>query len=223
MHILIHTESIWKRLWYWLNTENVNSDLKHQIRLAALINISSNPWSFLNLSLTLIPWTLHSSIKIYASCPTVHHYCTSSMPIYEWILLNRGTVWVCNMFDIFKVGNWKLWEPKKKEHDKLLAQQQRVEDKARRLNSKVIRKNVCYAGWHCPGGHISRCLLPATHREIRDGIEVRAQHFSVLEELVSKGVKPVQRDEQVGGCHPFLEKEKKGREEERINRVRCML
>lgn len=59
--------------------------------------------------------------------------------------------------------------------------------------------------WH----HIFWCLLPATHREIRDGIEVRAQHFSVLEKLISKGVKPVQRDEQVSGCHPFLEKKKK--------------
>lgn len=66
------------------------------------------------------------------------------------------------------------------------------------------------AGSHCPGWHIFRYLLPATHREIRDGIEVRAQHFSVLEELVSKGVKPVQGDEQVSGCHPVLEKKRQG-------------
>lgn len=51
-----------------------------------------------------------------------------------------------------------------------------------------------------------KSLLPATHREIGDGIEVRAQHFSILEELISKGVKPVQGDEQVSSCHPFLEK-----------------
>lgn len=55
-------------------------------------------------------------------------------------------------------------------------------------------------------------LLPATHREVRDGIEVRAQHLCVLEELISKGVEPVQRDEQVRGRHPFLEeKERWGR------------
>lgn len=72
--------------------------------------------------------------------------------------------------------------------------------------------------WH----RIFWCLLPATHREIRDGIEVRAQHFRILEKLISKGVKPVQRDEQVSGCHPFLEKKKKEemiREEEKIYRV----
>lgn len=58
-----------------------------------------------------------------------------------------------------------------------------------------------------------KCHSPATHGEIRDGVIVRAQHFSILEELVSKGVKPVQRNEQVSGCHPFLEKKKrKGRE-----------
>lgn len=58
-------------------------------------------------------------------------------------------------------------------------------------------------------GNICRCLLPAAHREIGDGVEVRLQHFGVLEELVSEGVKSVQRDEQVSGCHPFLETTKK--------------
>lgn len=57
--------------------------------------------------------------------------------------------------------------------------------------------------------HDTKCLLPATHGEIRDGIKVRAQHFGVLEELVSESVEPVQRDEQVGGGHPFLEKKKR--------------
>lgn len=51
---------------------------------------------------------------------------------------------------------------------------------------------------------IFKRFLPATHGEIRDGVEVGAQHFSVLEELVSESVESVQRDEQVSGCHPFL-------------------
>lgn len=52
-------------------------------------------------------------------------------------------------------------------------------------------------------------LLPASNGEIGDGVEVRAQHFGVLEELVSEGVEPVQGDEQVSGRHPFLEKKKR--------------
>lgn len=62
--------------------------------------------------------------------------------------------------------------------------------------------------WHS-SWHTTKRLLPATHGEIRDGIKVRAQHFGVLEELVSESVEPVQRDEQVGGGHPFLGKKKK--------------
>lgn len=62
--------------------------------------------------------------------------------------------------------------------------------------------------WHS-SWHTTKHLLPATHGEIRDGIKVRAQHFGVLEELVSESVEPVQRDEQVGGGHPFLGKKKK--------------
>lgn len=61
--------------------------------------------------------------------------------------------------------------------------------------------------WHC-SWRAAKHLLPATHGEIRDGIKVRAQHFGVLEELVSESVEPVQRDEQVGGGHPFLGEKK---------------
>lgn len=48
-------------------------------------------------------------------------------------------------------------------------------------------------------------LSPSAHREIGDGVEVGAQHFGILEELVSEGVEPVQGDEEVSCCHPFLE------------------
>lgn len=51
-------------------------------------------------------------------------------------------------------------------------------------------------------------LLPASHRKIGDGVEVGAQHFGILEELVSEGVEPVQGDEEISCCHPFLEKRK---------------
>lgn len=47
-------------------------------------------------------------------------------------------------------------------------------------------------------------FLPAAHREVRDGVEVGAQHLGVFEQLVSESVESVQRDEQVGGGHPFL-------------------
>lgn len=80
-------------------------------------------------------------------------------------------------------------------------------DNPRLKETLNIQESVC---WLCS---LFCRLLPATHREVRDGIEVRAQHFSVLEELISKGVKPVQRDEQVSGSHPFLE-EKQDRDEE---------
>lgn len=57
--------------------------------------------------------------------------------------------------------------------------------------------------------HLSDSLLPAAHGEIGDAVEVRAQHFGVLEELVPEGVEPVQGDEQVSCCHPFLETRRK--------------
>lgn len=49
-------------------------------------------------------------------------------------------------------------------------------------------------------------LLPAAHWKIGDGVEVGTQHFGILEELVPEGVEPVQGDEEVSCCHPFLEK-----------------
>lgn len=47
-------------------------------------------------------------------------------------------------------------------------------------------------------------FLPAAHREVRDGVKVGAQHLGLFEQLVSESVESVQRDEQVGGGHPFL-------------------
>ena len=52
-----------------------------------------------------------------------------------------------------------------------------------------------------------RCVLPGAYGEIGDGVEVGSQHLGVLEELISECVEPVQRDEQVSGCHPLLKDE----------------
>lgn len=52
------------------------------------------------------------------------------------------------------------------------------------------------------------CSLPASHRKIGDGVEVGAQHFGILEELVPEGVEPVQGDEEIRCRHPFLEQRK---------------
>lgn len=63
-------------------------------------------------------------------------------------------------------------------------------------------------------------MLPGAYGEIGDGVEVGSQHLGVLEELVSESVEPVQRDQQVGGCHPLLYRERQregdGDEEEAL-------
>jgi len=53
---------------------------------------------------------------------------------------------------------------------------------------------------------------PAPHGEIRYGIKIRAKHFSIFEELISKSVQSVQRDENICSRHPVLQRESKMRE-----------
>lgn len=50
--------------------------------------------------------------------------------------------------------------------------------------------------------------LPGSDSEVRDGVEVGAQHLGVAEVLVTEGVHAVQRDAQVSCRHPFLPRER---------------
>ena len=74
----------------------------------------------------------------------------------------------------------------------------------------------------CEYVYVCTCVwvLPATDCEIGDGVEIRAKHFSILEELITKCVQSVQRYQQVGSSHPVLDRQKerrgeKGKEKER--------
>lgn len=49
--------------------------------------------------------------------------------------------------------------------------------------------------------------LPATHREVRHSVVVRLEHSGVLEDVISKCVEPVQRDQEISAGDPLLGKE----------------
>lgn len=51
--------------------------------------------------------------------------------------------------------------------------------------------------------------LPATHREVRHRIVVRLEHSGVLEDIIPKCVKPIQRDQKISAGDPLLGKETK--------------
>lgn len=57
--------------------------------------------------------------------------------------------------------------------------------------------------------NLRSCVFsPAPHGEIRYGIKIWAKHFGIFEELVSKCVQSVQRDENIRGRHPVLRRER---------------
>lgn len=61
------------------------------------------------------------------------------------------------------------------------------------------------APWASPGS-VPLCSLPATHREVGHSVVVRLEHPGVLEDVIPEGVKPVQRDQELGAGDPLLEK-----------------
>lgn len=67
-----------------------------------------------------------------------------------------------------------------------------------------LRYGVCSLGLPLP--LCPACSLPAAHREVRHSVVVRLEHPRVLEDVIPKCVKPIQRDQELSAGDPLLGK-----------------